>query len=70
MRCLVFSKDSGKTVTPTGGYELQPFALHRDYWQSLPVALSLWLAVQYMAPEWGVSLQLYSLIFVIFGWGY
>ena len=54
MEVLCFSKDSGKTVSPTGNWETPMFTHHRD-WLICPIFwYGLWCLVKYHAPGWEV----------------
>lgn len=61
MRCVSFSKDSGKTASPSGCWEAQVFALNRDYRVCAVTWLTLWLVTKHEAPGWKVWLLLAAL---------
>lgn len=42
MECLMFSKNSGKTSTAHGTWDVQPFAMHKDVLQCTVLFLALW----------------------------
>lgn len=52
MKCLVLSKDTGKTVTPEGTWEVQLFAPHLNPILCTILALALALVVRH--EFWGV----------------
>ena len=54
MECLSFSKDSGKATSPAGTWEMQVFALNKDY-RICPVTwFAMWLVTKHEAPGWKV----------------
>ena len=57
METICFSKDTGKTTSPTGHWEVQTFAHNKD-WLICPLFwLALWFVVKYEAPGWKASLS-------------
>ena len=55
METICFSKDTGKTTSPTGHWEVQTFAHNKD-WLICPLFwLALWFVVKYEAPGWKVT---------------
>ena len=55
METICFSKDTGKTTSPTGHWEVQTFAHHKDWLISPLFWLALWFVVKYEAPRWKVG---------------
>ncbi|DBB16111.1 hypothetical protein WJX82_004381 [Trebouxia sp. C0006] len=52
MECICASKDSGKTTSPTGHWEVQTYTHHKE-WLLCPIFwLALWMVVKYEAPGW------------------
>lgn len=58
MQCICFSKDTGKTTSPTGHWEVQTFAHTKDWLVSPLFWAAMWFVVRYEAPGWKVSLLL------------
>ena len=51
---ICFSKDTSKTVSPTGSWETQTYTHHKD-WLLCPIFwLGMWLVAKYHAPGWEV----------------
>lgn len=49
---ICFSKDTSKTVSPTGSWETQTYTHHKD-WLLCPIFwLGMWLVAKYHAPGW------------------
>ncbi len=55
MYCVSCSKDSGKSTSPSGTWEMQVFALNKDYRLCAVTWLALWMVSKHEAPEWKVS---------------
>ena len=54
MECLFFSNDSGKATAPSGTWEMQVFALNKDY-RICPVTwFAMWTVTKHEAPGWKV----------------
>ena len=54
MECICFSKDTGKTTSPTGHWEVQTFAHNKD-WLVCPIFwLAMWFVPKYEAAGWKV----------------
>ncbi|DBA92374.1 TPA: hypothetical protein ACH3X1_015779 [Trebouxia sp. C0004] len=52
MECIYASKDSGKTTSPTGHWEVQTYTHHKE-WLLCPIFwLALWMVVKYESPGW------------------
>ena len=55
MKCVSFSKDSGKATSPTGTWEMQVFALGSNY-RTCPVTwFVMWMVAKQEAPGWKVG---------------
>ncbi len=57
MYCVSCSKDSGKSTSPSGTWEMQVFALNKDYRLCTVTWLALWMVIKHEAPGWKVSTQ-------------
>ncbi len=55
MECICFSKDTGKTASPTGHWEVQTFTHHKDWLISPIFWFAMWLVARHEAPGWKVS---------------
>ncbi|KAL0024452.1 hypothetical protein WJX77_005400 [Trebouxia sp. C0004] len=52
MYCVSCSKDSGKSTSPSGTWEMQVFALNKDYRLCAVAWLALWMVIKHEAPGW------------------
>ncbi|KAL0018353.1 hypothetical protein WJX79_006177, partial [Trebouxia sp. C0005] len=52
MECICASKDTGKTTSPTGHWEVQTFTHHKDWLISPIFWFAMWLVARYEAPGW------------------
>lgn len=62
MQCICFSKDTGKSTSPTGHWEVQTFAHTKDWLVSPLLWLAMWFVVRYEAPGWKMSILLIQVL--------
>ncbi len=55
MKCICASKDTGKTMSLTGHWEVQTFTHHKDWLISPLFWFVMWLVARYEPPSWKVS---------------